>query len=199
MTGVMAASGSGLGVMAVDRMLHDSAATAPAITVMGISRRKLSVRVTILTMCGTARPRNDIGPQNAVVTAVMMPVVRSSDRLSLLTDMPRLSAYDVPNCMALSGLTRGMQHDMDMRMTSAYHGICPVVTSEKSPMPHTTYVCMPWAVALYVSRVMTDDMRYPVIIPAMRSMRLLRTAAAIASRSPVTAIAPHNALAITRA
>ena len=41
MTGVMAASGSGLGVIAVDRMLHDSAATAPAITVMGSAEQRM--------------------------------------------------------------------------------------------------------------------------------------------------------------
>lgn len=60
-------------------------------------------------MCGTAKPRKEIGPQKAVVIAVSNPVVISNMLRVRRMLTPKFSAYLTPNSMALSGLIRSIE------------------------------------------------------------------------------------------
>ena len=53
--------------------LHNNAITAPARAVAGSKTVWLDDRNANRAMCGTTNPRNPIGPQNAVTTAVSIP------------------------------------------------------------------------------------------------------------------------------
>ncbi len=53
----------------------------------------MSECVIALAICGTANPMKAIGPQNAVVTAVRIPVAISRRLRTLRMFIPRLSAY----------------------------------------------------------------------------------------------------------
>ena len=97
MSGVTAASGSGVVVNAVVIRLHSNETVAPITTVWRKSFGKLSLFKMRREICGTAKPMNDTGPQNAVTMAVRMPVISSVAERRKLTDMPRLVAYWPPN------------------------------------------------------------------------------------------------------
>lgn len=73
-------------------MLHSSAMTAPQSIVAGSSTVWLDVPVSRRAMCGTASPMNATGPQNAVTTAVSMPVDMSIMRRVLRMLRPRFVA-----------------------------------------------------------------------------------------------------------
>ena len=84
-------------------ILHSSRTIAPHSIVTGSSVLWLLLRSNKRAMCGTDRPINVIGPQNAVVVAVSSPVARSNRFLVNEIFTPRFSAYLVPNSIALSG------------------------------------------------------------------------------------------------
>ena len=88
--------------------LHSRAMALPANKVTGNKELWLDVPSINRAMCGTAKPINDTGPQNAVVTAVRIPVETNNKFLVRLMFTPRFSAYLVPNNMALSGLIKRM-------------------------------------------------------------------------------------------
>ena len=64
----------------------------PVRSVAGIRMLWRSVGKNILAMWGTARPINETGPQNAVITAVSSPVASSKRFLTLIRFTPRFLA-----------------------------------------------------------------------------------------------------------
>ena len=86
---------SGISVPSDGRLhtqLHVSPIIPPNRRVSGISVRLFAVRETILVICGTASPMNEIGPQKAVVRAEINPVDISMELRMRLMLNPRLQA-----------------------------------------------------------------------------------------------------------
>ena len=73
-------------------ILHSIAIAAPDIRVAGSNTLWSSELIARRAICGTARPINDTGPQNAVVTAVRIPVDMSTILRILLRFAPRFAA-----------------------------------------------------------------------------------------------------------
>ena len=108
-------------------------------------------------MCGTAKPMNDTGPQNAVVTAVRIPVeIKSKLRVRLMFT-PRFSAYRLPKSRALSGLIKRMASTNPAKVKEAKYGICSSDTPLKFPIPQIMYECTPSAVAKKLSNEMAEE------------------------------------------
>ena len=78
-------------------------------------------------------------------------------------------------------------------MTKA--GICSMETPPKLPSPHTIYDCTPSSVAKKLSSEMADVAIYPIMIPMMSSITLLRTMVANTSIRAITNMAPTKAAA----
>ena len=105
MAGVMALSGIRPRSPGMElKRLHSSAITAPQRMVIGIRLRWLLDCSSIRAICGTARPMNDTGPQNAVIMATSKLVESSSQLRVRIMFIPRFSAYISPSSSALSGL-----------------------------------------------------------------------------------------------
>lgn len=71
---------------------ESNATLAPITKVAGNKRRWSAVCMSRRTICGTAKPMNDMGPHRAVTAAVSSPVSRSRMVRTRLTRMPRLVA-----------------------------------------------------------------------------------------------------------
>ena len=148
-------------------------------------------------MWGTANPINATGPQKAVVAAVRIPVARSSRFLVLLIFTPKFSAYLFPNSMALRGLMSKIAMNIPIKIRRENSGSCSIDTPPKFPSPHIVYECTPSAVAKKFNNDMMDEVIYPIMIPAIKSMMLLLI---IVDRNRITAIiseAPKVAPIIT--
>lgn len=72
--------------------LQSIARQAPISIEPGTRIRCVLIPNTIRVRCGTAKPRNEIGPQKAVVVAVSNPEDRSNPLRLLRTFTPRLAA-----------------------------------------------------------------------------------------------------------
>ena len=119
-------------------MLQTRAMHAPDSMVAGTRTRWSEVPVSRRAICGTARPMKDIGPQNAVTTAVIRPVHISTLILAAVMLTPRLAAYFSPSSRALSGFTSINENTRPASDTAANKGSLAGDTAEKSPIPHIT-------------------------------------------------------------
>lgn len=93
------------------------------------------VRKTRRPMCGTAKPRNEIGPQKAVVVAVKSPVQISRHFLVSRMFTPRFVAYCSPNSNASSDLVSIMVPHKPNPIRPAKRGKRSSDTLLKLPMP----------------------------------------------------------------
>ena len=136
---------------------HNNAIAEPHNAVAGNRILWFDVPRSNLDMCGTASPMNEIGPQNAVVTAVSIPVDRSNMFLVRCMFTPKFSAYLVPNRRAFIGFISMTEIISPINIIMENAGICDSDTPPKLPMPHVTYECTPSAVEKKFSREMTDE------------------------------------------
>lgn len=117
---------------------HNSAMAEPHKAVAGSNTLWLDVPNRRRDICGTASPMNDIGPQNAVVTAVSMPVESKSMFRVCLMFTPRFSAYLVPSSSAFIGFISDVEIASPIMTIMANAGICDIDTPPKFPIPHVT-------------------------------------------------------------
>ena len=93
MSGVITLTGMMLPLVGmVQSRLHNKVRQAPINIEPGSITLCLLVRNVIREICGTANPKNEIGPQKAVVVAVSRPVQTNRQLRILCTLMPRLVA-----------------------------------------------------------------------------------------------------------
>lgn len=118
--------------------LHNNAITAPARAVAGSKTVWLDERNAKRAICGTTKPRNPIGPQNAVTTAVSIPDSNSNLLRVALMLTPKFSAYLAPNNKAFNGLTSINDRPSDTIINIENNGIRSRVTPVKLPIPHIT-------------------------------------------------------------
>lgn len=76
----------------VQSWLHVRLMMAPRIMVVGMRVRCVAVPLTRRAMCGVARPMNVMGPQKAVVVAVIRPARRYRRRFMRRVSTPRFLA-----------------------------------------------------------------------------------------------------------
>ena len=137
--------------------LHANATAAPHNIARGIITLWLTVPERKRATCGTAKPINATGPQNAVTVAPSTPVITRIFKRALLTGTPRLRAYPSPSNIMFNGLIINAEPTSPAVITAANKGNIPEETPPKFPIPQKTYKCTPSTVAKELSRLIKAD------------------------------------------
>ena len=192
--GVIALSGSTPLCHGIEHTrVHTSAVAEPARRVAGKSVWWFDDFVINLATCGTANPKNDMGPQYEVTIAVSKPVHKSNNTLALFMLTPKFAAYLSPNSNALSGFTSKIERIIPIKDTPTKSGISESDTLEKSPIPQIVYENTFFSDAKKFKRVIAEFVTYPTIIPTISNITLLRTTIENRIITPSVNIAPIKA------
>lgn len=100
-----------------------------------------------------------IGPQNAVVIAVNIPVTNSNKLRTRMVLIPKFSAYLSPNSKAFNGLIKRHEPMSPNMVMVAKKESCDNETPPKDPIPQTIYERTPSSVAKKLRRDMAEDDR----------------------------------------
>ena len=116
--------------------LHNKAIKEPLNSVTGNSFGWCSDFNINFAICGTAKPKNKIGPQKDVVIDVSRPVNISRRVRILVVFTPKLSAYKVPNDNIFNGFIKSKDIKTPNKQSTEKGNNISKETPPKSPNPH---------------------------------------------------------------